>query len=104
MSVIIDRKDPIDEDDGWLLLERQTINDRTLLCWYNPNIDQISISLFNLLEQPNQLSQMSTESQWGYMTHYIQDIKSDREATELVNLYLEDLNKENYWWESIPNN
>ena len=99
--IIIDRNDPIDEDEGWLLLERQTINDRTLLCWFNPKIDIISVSLFNLLKQPNSLSKKINESQWGFMTHYVSNITSDMEATEVVNLYMKDLNAGNYWWETI---
>lgn len=97
--IIIDRNNPIDDDGGWLLLERKTVNDRTLLCWYNPNTDMISLSLFNLLERPNDLSKRSVESQWGYMTHYVENIKSDIEATEIVNLYMKDLQSDNYWWE-----
>lgn len=100
--VIIDRNDPIEEDDGWLLLERQTINDRTLLCWYNPNTDQISISLFSLLDRPNELSKRASESQWGFMTHYVENIKTDIEATEVVNLFVKDLQSGNYWWEGKP--
>lgn len=99
---IIDRNNPIDQDEGWLLLERQTINDRTLLCWYNPENDEISISLFNLFTQPNELSKRSSESQWGFMTHFIQNIKTDIEATEVVNLYLKDMKSGNYWWEGKP--
>ena len=100
--IIIDRNNPIDEDNGWLLLERQTINDRTLLCWYSPNTNQINISLFNLLEKPNALSKKSNESQWGFMTHYVKPIQTDIEATEVVNLCIKDLYSGNYWWEGNP--
>ena len=100
--VIINRNDPLDEDEGWLLLTRQTLNDRTLLCWYNPDLDKISISLFNLFERPNQLSRNVKEGQWGFMTHFVQNIETDIEATEVVNMYLKDLKGENFWWEKDP--
>jgi len=38
----------IDEYEGWKLLEDKTINDRTLVCWYNPENEIISLCLFNI--------------------------------------------------------
>lgn len=98
-KVIIDLNDPIDEDNGWLLLERQTINDRTLLCWYNPDTGYISVSLFHQYEKPNELSKRAVESQWGWMTHFVDHIPNSMQATEIVNNFLSNLEKNNTWWE-----
>lgn len=106
-KVIIDLDDPIDDDDGWLLLERQTINDRTLICWYNPDAGHISVSVFHKYEQPNALSKKSKLSQWGYMTHFIDHIQTAMEATVIVNQFLDDIEKNNHWWEGnekVPTN
>lgn len=100
---IIDRNNPIDQEDGWLLLEEITINDRALICWYSPESDEIDISIFHLLERPNELSRRSKESRWGFMTYFVQGIRSDLQATEIINLYLRDIKAGNYWWENSPN-
>lgn len=101
IQTTISFEDYIDEDDGWLLLERQTINDRTLLCWYSPTKGEINIAIFNLVEPINSLAKRSSESQWGWMTHFIENIKTEIEATEVVNLYLKDMQTDNYWWEKL---
>ncbi len=98
-KVVIDLNDPIDEDNGWLLLERQIFNNRTLLCWYNPDTGYISISLFNQYERPNDLSKRATESQWGFMTHFVDHIPTAIDATKIVNDFLSDMEKDNIWWE-----
>lgn len=89
----------IDKDDNMILLERRTFNGRTLLCWYNESTEQANITLFNLSEQPNDLSQHVVESQWGWMTHFVQNIETIPETSEVVSLYLQDMEKENFWWE-----
>ena len=98
-KIIISLDHYLEEDDGWLLLCRHTLNDRTIIMWYNPEKDQINMSLFHQFEQPNAFSRRAKESQWGYMTYFIEEIKTEDEATEIVNLYLEDIEKENCWWE-----
>lgn len=106
-KVVIDLKDPIDDSEGWLLLERQRINDRTLLCWFNPDTGKISVSLFHSFEQPNDLSKRATLSQWGYMTHFVDHINTEMEATQIVNQFLQDFEHNNHWWEGpakVPTN
>ena len=106
-KVVIDLSDPIDEDNGWLLLERQVINDRTLLCWFNPDTGYISISLFHQYSQPNDLSKRAVQSQWGYMTYFVDHIKTEIDATQYVNDFLTDLENGNTWWEGpakVPTN
>lgn len=94
-----DLQNPLDEDEGWKLLEQQSINDRTVMVWYNPNDEIISLMIFNLTEQPNKLSQNSPYTTWGYITHSETNISSCEEASEVVSLYLQDIENENYWWE-----
>jgi len=91
---------PIDIDEGWKLLEQASFNGRTLICWLNPKNDIISIFLFNLLSQPNDLSRRSNLSQWGWSTHYVSNITTTMEASQVVGLYLQDMEKQNYWWEA----
>lgn len=100
-KVIIDLDSPIHSDDGWLLLERQVVNGRTMLCWYSPTVNEISIAIFSLFKQANDMSRKSPESQWGYMTRYVNHIKTTLEATEVANLYLNDMEKNNCWWETL---
>ena len=90
----------ISEEDGWRLLEQITFNDRTLLCWYNPNNSVISLFLFNAFDKPNSLSERSPESTYGYVTHMVTGMYSELEAAEVVGLYLKDLEKDNIWWEN----
>ena len=89
----------IEEEDGWKILEKFTINDRTLLCWHSPNTETTSLSLFHLTDQPNDLSKRSNITQWGYTTHHIPQFQSLPEAAEVVSLFLQDMEKENFWWE-----
>jgi hypothetical protein len=89
----------ISEDKGWKLLEQITINDRSLICWYNPNDGVISLSLFHLTDQPNELSKKSPYSTWGYVTYLVTNMMTSVEAAEVVGLYLKDIENENAWWE-----
>jgi hypothetical protein len=87
------------EDDGWKLLEQVSINDRSLVCWYNPNDGVISLSLFHLTEQPNEISKRSPYTTWGFVTGMVSGMYTEREAAEVVSLYLQDIERENFWWE-----
>ncbi len=89
----------IQEDDGWKLLEQTTVNDRTLIAWYNPDTTDIGICLFHLTDQPNELSKKSPHSTWGYVTYMIDGMYSEKEAAQVVCLYLKDIENGNYWWE-----
>ena len=89
----------LSEDEGWKLLEQITINDRTLICWYNPDDKIISLSLFHLTEQPNEISKKSPYTTWGYVTYLTTNMMSVSEAAEVVSLYLKDIENENAWWE-----
>lgn len=95
----MDFNNPIKEDEGWKLLEEISINDRTLIAWYNPNDGIISLILAHLDEQPNELSRKSPYTTWGYITHFVTAMYTCKEAAEVVGLYLKDLEGENYWWE-----
>jgi len=89
----------IEEDEGWLLLEQKTINKRTLISWYNPNSQTISLFLFHNTEKPNEFSQRATPSVWGYPTYFVTNMMTTKEASEVVSLYLQDMEKDNFWWE-----
>lgn len=91
---------PLDEEDGWKLLEERSINDRTLVAWYNPNDSIISFAIMHLTEQPNALSQRSPYTTWGYVTHMETKMYTTKEAAEVVSLYLKDMEDGNYWWEN----
>ena len=95
----MDFNNPIEENEGWKLLEQFTSNDRTIIAWYNPNDGIISLMLFHLTDQPNDLSQRSPYTTWGYMTHAASHMHTCKEAADVVSLYLKDLEQENYWWE-----
>ncbi len=85
-------------DEGFILLELREIQDRTLICWYNPNYGDISINLFHKVPT-NELSKRHGPSEWGYPAKYITEIQSTMEASEIVGLYLQDMEKGNFWWE-----
>lgn len=89
----------ISEEEGWKLLEEITINDRSLVCWYNPKDSIISLSLFHLTDQPNEISRLSPYTTWGYITHMETNMLTSREAAEVVSLYLKDLENDKIWWE-----
>lgn len=87
---------------GWKLLEKRTIGERTLICWYNESNKTSSLSLFHKTKQPNELSKKSPQSKlWGYVTHVATGMMSLPETAEVVSLYLMDMEKENVWWEEI---
>jgi len=92
---------PLDEQDGWKLLEERSINDRTLVAWYNPDDSIISFAIMHLTEQPNALSLRSSYTTWGYITHMESMMYTTSEAAEVVSLYLQDMENENYWWENV---
>ena len=97
---MIDLNKPLKEEDGWKLLEERTFNDRTLLAFYSPNLSSISLFITHLFEQPNELSLRSPYTTWGYVTHFVSGMYTSKEAAEVVSLYLQDMEKENYWWEN----
>lgn len=92
--------DPIDQEDGWKLLEQVSINDRTLIAWYNPEDGIISLMIGHLTDQPNELSKRSPYTTWGYITHVVTGVYTCEEAGNVVSLYLQDMESEKYWWES----
>ena len=91
----------IREEDGWKLLEEKSINDRTILVWYNPDTKVISLMLFHVSDQPNELSKRSPDTTWGFVTFYATEMKTPKEAAEVVSLYLQDMEKSNFWLEEI---
>lgn len=92
--------DPIDQEDGWKLLEQVSINDRTLIAWYNPDDGIISLMISHLTDQPNELSKRSPYTTWGYITHMVTGMYTCEEAGNVVSLYLQDMESEKYWWEN----
>ena len=99
-----DKVKVIQEDQGWKLLEEITVNDISLIAWYNPNDGVISLSLFNLIEQPNALSKRSPYTTWGWVTYMASQMTTTKEAAEVVGLYLKDIENNNIWWEKEGDN
>lgn len=95
----MDFNNPINEQDGWKLLEEYTFNDRTLVAWYNSDDGVFSLVLTHYDEQPNELSKRSPYSTWGYITHMVSEMYTTEEAANVVGLYMQDMEKENFWWE-----
>lgn len=92
---------PSPEDKSWKLLEEKSINDRTLIAWYAPEQKMISLVIFNLTDQPNEISKKAPYSNWGFLTHYVSQMYTSEEAAKVVSLYLQDMESEKYWWELI---
>lgn len=90
---------PIEEDSERKLLEQITINERSLVAWYEIDTKSISLMLFHYDEQPNPLSKLSPYTTWGYLTRSEEKMMSEKEAAEVVSLYLKDIKEENFWWE-----
>jgi hypothetical protein len=86
---------------GWKLLEQKSINDRTIVVWYNPQEAVISLIIFHLTDQPNEFSKQSPYSTWGWATYYTSQMYTEKEAAEVVSLFLQDMESDNYWWEKI---
>jgi len=95
----MDFKSPIDEQDGWKLLERYTFNDRTLIAFYNGDDGGISLILTHYDEQPNELSKKSPYTTWGYVTYAVSHMHTCEEAAKVVGLYMKDMETDNFWWE-----
>ena len=91
--------DPIEEDSERKLLEQVTINERSLVAWYEVDTESISLMLFHYDEQPNALSKLSPYTTWGYLTRAEEKMMTEKEAAEVVGLYLKDMEQENFWWE-----
>ena len=70
-----------------------------MVAWYNPDEKMISLMIFHLTERPNSISKRSPYTTWGYMTHAVSEMYKIEEAAEVVSLYLQDMEKENCWWE-----
>ena len=87
----------MEEDEGYKLLERKSVNDRTLICWYNPKEQQISLALFHTLKN---FKGSSLYSRWGYPTYYVGGMYTEDEAAEVVSLYIKDMEADNCWWET----
>ena len=90
---------PIEQDSERKLLEQITINDRSLVAWYEMDTESISLMLFHYDERPNDLSKLSPYTTWGYLTRSEEKMMSEAEAAEVVSLYLQDIENQNFWWE-----
>lgn len=99
MKKKLDIDNPIDADGDFKLLENRSINDRSLICWYNIVDKTYNLSIFHISEQPNELSKRSPYTTWGYMTYAASDMATATEAAEVVGLYLQDIESDNCWWE-----
>jgi len=92
---------PIIADNGWVILDNHTANDRTLLCWFSPARDSICLAIFHNKEPVTDIGLNVNKSSWGYISFYIKDIKSESEAADLFDLYSGDIEGENFWWEGF---
>jgi len=88
------------DTDNVKLLEEISINDRTIISWYDADFDKYSIIIFHLYEQPNAMAKQCECSTWGYPTHLITNISTMYEAVEVFTLFLKDFESQNYWWEN----
>jgi hypothetical protein len=86
-------------DDKWRLLEEYTFNGITILAYYNGELKQSGILLFNYEKQPNELSKKSPNTHWGFVTHCVFNMHTLSEVAEVFGLYLKDIENENLWWE-----
>lgn len=90
-----------EKSTNWKLLEEKTINDRSLVCWYEPDEKQAKFMIFHLTDQPNALSKESPYTNWGYLVYHISGLYSTKETAEVVSLYLKDMENDNCWWENL---
>jgi len=71
--------------------------------WNGVILEDINIGVFNKLRKTNEFSQDMSRTHWGYFTHFVSSIESMEEASDLFRLYIEDVERKNYWWENGPN-
>jgi len=93
----------LQEDGNFKLLEIKSINARTLLCWINTNDEIISVALFADEQECDEMDQKKL-TEWGYPTHFVSNIIFIEEASQVVSLYLKDMEDKNFWWEKIKTN
>lgn len=95
MSVI-----PLFKTKETRVIEEHSTNDRSLVAFYNGDLEQYMILLFHVSDQPTEASRVSPYSTWGYVTAGIDGIHDEEELKKLVNMYLMDIISENTWWEN----
>lgn len=91
------REDIIQDDLVQLL--HTSMNDRTIVTYENLSKNNFIIVIFHYNEQPNETSRNSHYTTWGYPTFGLDFEGSKEEFLEIVDMYVDDLIHENYWWE-----
>ena len=81
------------------VIEDHSCNDRSLIAFHSEQMNCYCIILFHLTDRPNELSQTSPYTSWGYYNHGVRNIQTEKELKEIIELYLKDIITNNYWWE-----
>lgn len=92
-----------EETDEIRLIQEIAYKGRTILTWYNQTKKLFSLTIFNYRDQPNIVAKLSTLTNWGYPTYHGEESEDHAEGAEISALFIEDLLKENYWWENDAN-
>lgn len=92
-----------EEADQIRLIQEIAYKGRTILTWYNETKKVFSLTIFNYKDQPNIVSKLSVLTSWGYPTYHGEESEDYKEGAEISTLFIEDLLKENFWWENDAN-
>jgi len=85
--------------DNVRLIDTISINERTIVSWFDLYDKDFSFAIYHLTDQPNTLSKLMPYCMWGYMTYVAPPIADPGEASEVYSLYLKDLIANKNWWE-----
>lgn len=85
--------------DNIRLIDEISLNERTIVSWFDKVEKTFTFGIFHIQDQPNTLSQLMPYSMWGFLTFVAQPIADHAEAAEVYQLYLNDMLAGNNWWE-----
>lgn len=85
------------KEGQYLLLKYYAINGRTIVCWYNTEFKDFGISLFSYFDNPKK---DSIKSIFGYVTKFMSFSGKSKEAFNMVNKYIANMKKNNFYWEN----
>lgn len=93
-----------EDSDEIVVMTEIRYKKRVLINWLNKTKGVLGICLYHTTDRPNIVSRLVEQSEFGYLTYVTEETDRFDELSTLTELFLADIDTDNYWWEHDPEN